>query len=127
VRLLLDEHLSPDVAGALRHRGHDVDCVTERAQLRGRPDVEILTAAAAEGRVVVTENVGDFASLGSRRLPSRKPHHGVVLVPRRKFPGSADAFGLMIRALDALLVAHPGEDDLVGDVVWLGRVDVDLA
>jgi hypothetical protein len=125
VKLLLDEHFSPDIAESLRRRGHDVMTVAERRDLRSRPDITILIAAAMEGRVVVTENVRDFAPLGSRRLPSRRPHWGIVLVPGRAFPGSRAGFGPIIRALDALLAAHPGDDDLVGNVIWLKPVLAD--
>lgn len=125
MRLLLDEHLSPDIAEALRSRGHDVVAVTERRELRGRPDVDVLVVAAAERRVMVTEDIRDFAWLGLRWLPTRRPHHGVVLVPRRSFPRHPAGYGGLVRALEALLAAHPGDDDLVADVVWLKRPDPD--
>ena len=119
MRLLLDEHLSPEIAVALRQRGHDVVAVAERPDLRRSADIAILAVAASEGRVVVTQNVRDFAALGARRLPSRKPHAGVVLVPRQRFRGSRSGFGLLIRALAAFLDAHPGDDELAGRVIWL--------
>jgi len=121
VKVLLDEQISPAVAQALRRRSHDVVAVGERRGLLSRPDLDVLVAAAAEGRIVVSENIRDFARLGAHRLPSRQWHHGVVLVSRRGFPGSRDGFGLLIRALDVLLATHPGDDDLVGEVVWLKR------
>lgn len=119
MRLLLDEHISPNVAASLRERGHDVVAVAERTELRGRRDIDVLIAASAERRAVVTEDVRDFRTIAARRLSSRKPHSGVVLVPQRAFPRRRDGFGRLIRALDALLAAHPGDDDLVGDVIWL--------
>jgi hypothetical protein len=125
VRLLLDEHFSPEIAESLRPHGHDVVAVAEREDLRGRADAVILAAAAAERRVVVTEDVGDLMSLAARRLPDRKPHRGVVLVARHAFPRYRSGFGAIIRALDALLAAHPGDDDLVGNVIWLAGVPAD--
>jgi predicted nuclease of predicted toxin-antitoxin system len=125
VKLLLDEHLSPQIAESLRSRGHDVVAVVERPELRGRPDIDVLVAAAAERRVVVSEDIRDFARLGLSWLPSRKPHFGTILVSRRSFPRHPAAYGRLVRALEALLAAHPGDDDLVGDVIWLRRAAPD--
>jgi len=121
VRLLLDEHYAPEVASALRDRGYDVVAVAERQDLRRRTDIDILVAAAEVGRVVVTEDAKDFMPIGLRRLPSRQPHSGIVLVSPYAFPRSRNGFGLLIRALEVLLADHPGDDDLVGDVIWLKR------
>jgi predicted nuclease of predicted toxin-antitoxin system len=121
VRLLLDEHLSPAIAESLRRSGHDAVAVAERDDLRGRRDSAILAAATSEGRSVVTADVADFVVIGARRLPSKQPHKGVILVARRAFPRSS-SIGPIVRALDALLTAHPGDDDLVGDMIWLRRI-----
>ena len=101
MRLLLDEHLSPKLAEVLRRADHDVVAVAERPDLRGRPDGDILDVAAAEGRVVVTMDIADYATIGARRLPSRHPHHGIVFVSRRTFPRARDGFGLLVRALES--------------------------
>jgi hypothetical protein len=95
--------------------------VAERADLRGRPDIEILGAAAVEGRVVVTMDIADYAIVGARRLPSRQSHHGIVLVSRRRFRLARDGVGLLVRALELLLTRHPEDGDLVGEVSWLER------
>lgn len=119
MRLLLDEHLSPIVAASLRRRGHDVVAVAEHVELRGQADIDVLMAASADRCAVVTEDVRDFRTIAARRLASRGPHWGVVLVAQRAFPRSSEGFGRLIRALDALLAAHPGDDELLGDVIWL--------
>jgi hypothetical protein len=125
VKLLLDEHFSRRIAVALRRRGHDVVAVAERDDLRCQADVSILAAAGAEGRVVVTEDVADFLTLGARRLPDRRQHRGVVLVPHPAFPRHRPGIGRLTRALEALLVSHPGDDDLIGSVFWLKRAPGD--
>ena len=119
MRLLLDEHLSPEIAASLRSRGHDVVAVSERGELRTAKDIDVVVAAAREQHVVVTQDIGDFVRLGARRLPDRRWHSGIVLVAPRAFPTSRNGFGPLIRALEALLLDHPGDDDLIGDVIWL--------
>jgi len=120
--MLLDEHFSPEIAASLRRHQHDVVAVAEREDLRGKVDPALLAAAATERSVVVTEDVGDFMPLAARRLSDRKPHRGVVLVSRQAFPRHRAGFGRLVRALETLLAQHPGDDDLVGSMVWLERV-----
>lgn len=125
MKLLLDEHYAPELASSLRERGHDVGAVAERIDLRHLVDVDILAVATAEGRAVVTEDAKDFVPIGARRLPSREAHFGIVLVSPNALPRSRHGFGRIIRALDTLLTAHPGDDDLIGDVIWLKRAPED--
>jgi predicted nuclease of predicted toxin-antitoxin system len=119
VRLLLDEHIDPHVASALRRLGHDVVAVAERADLRGRTDADLLIVASAEPRVLVTADLQDFARLGARRLSNLRPHHGVVVFTQRTFPTSTRGVGRLADALARLLEAHPGDGDLDELVVWL--------
>ena len=51
--LLTDENIAPDVVTGLRARGLDLRTAWDE-QVIGRPDVEILERASAQGRVVVT-------------------------------------------------------------------------
>ena len=76
-RLLLDEMLSPKIGAALEDRGHDVTVVTQRPDLMALHDDEpILAAAAAEDRVVVTVNIGDFAPSTPNGPPKAGPTPG---------------------------------------------------
>ena len=64
MRLLLDEHYSHTIAEELRRRGVDaVATQNERPELEGQDDDVILRAATLERRVVVTNNVRDYAPL----------------------------------------------------------------
>jgi predicted nuclease of predicted toxin-antitoxin system len=54
--LLADENIAPDVVAGLRARGFDLRTAWDE-QLIGRPDVEILERASAQGRVVVTHDL----------------------------------------------------------------------
>jgi predicted nuclease of predicted toxin-antitoxin system len=119
VRLLLDEHFSPEIARQLRSRGHDVVAARERADVHGLADSELLALATVERRAVVTENVADFVELHRTSVVTRQPHHGIIFTSPRQFPRTRRAIGRMVRALDGLLGAHPLDDALTDQTWWL--------
>jgi predicted nuclease of predicted toxin-antitoxin system len=119
VRLLLDEHFSPEIARQLRGHGHDVVAARERTEVRGLTDANLLALATAETRAVVTENVADFVELHRRSVVTRRPHCGIVFTSPRQFPRTRRAIGRMVRALDALLSAHTSSDALADQTWWL--------
>jgi predicted nuclease of predicted toxin-antitoxin system len=120
LRLLLDEHLSPEIARQLRELGHDVTVVAERADLRGRPDRVQFATLPGEQRAIVTRDLGDFRPLLAEALRRGSKTYGLVCVPRR-FPLSRDAIGRIVAALDALLQAHTEVDAAItlGGEIWL--------
>lgn len=61
MRLLLDEHLAPEIARRLRSRGHDVDAVAERPELVSLSDGELFARMAVERRAILTNDVPDCA------------------------------------------------------------------
>jgi predicted nuclease of predicted toxin-antitoxin system len=115
MKLLLDEHLSPDIAEALRTRGHDVVSVLEIG-LEGKSDQVIWRRAIVEGRVVVTYDKGDFLGLYRLFFQEGIHHPGVVIISNRTIP-SSDLGGL-IRALERLLQSDP---DLADQSVFLRK------
>jgi predicted nuclease of predicted toxin-antitoxin system len=120
LKLLLDEHLSPEIARQLRELGHDVTAVAERADLRGRPDRVHFATLPGEQRAIVTRDLGDFRPLLAEALRRGSKTYGLVCVPRR-FPLSRDAIGRIVAALDALLQAHTEVDAAItlGGEIWL--------
>ncbi len=74
---VVDESTGTAVAAFLRGLGHDVLSIVESMSQADDPD--ILKLAAAEKRIVVT-NDKDFGELVFR---SRKPHRGVILLRLR--------------------------------------------
>lgn len=84
MKALLDEQLSPRIAELLRKRGHDVQAVGERPDLAGASDQLILDVAAAEHRVVITNNVKDFRPLAAQRLARGQSHGGLILLPSKR-------------------------------------------
>ncbi|HVB26867.1 MAG TPA: DUF5615 family PIN-like protein [Mycobacteriales bacterium] len=120
MRLLLDEHLSPEIARQLRQRGHDVVAVSERADLRGRADRVHFASIPDQQRVIVTRDLADFRPMLAETLRHGRITYGLVCVPRR-FTLNRAGIGRIVRALDALLVAHPQSDAVaaLGGELWL--------
>ena len=120
MKLLLDEHLSPEIARQLREHGHDVVAVGERTDLRGRPDRVHFASLPDEQRAIVTRDLGDFRPLLAEALRRGSSTYGLVCVPAR-FPLNRDGIGRLVAALDALLQAHPEVDAAVslGGEIWL--------
>ena len=120
MKLLLDEHLSPEIARQLRERGHDAIAVGERTDLRGRPDRVHFASLPEEQRVIVTRDLADFRPLLAEALRRGTPTYGLVCVPAR-FPLNRDGIGRLVAALDALLQANPEVDAAIslGGEIWL--------
>jgi hypothetical protein len=120
LRLLLDEHFSPEIARQLRDRGHDVIAVGERADLRGRSDRVHFASLPDQRRAIVTRDLGDFRPLLAEALRAGSETYGLVCVSRR-FSLSREATGRLVRALDSLLRRHPELDAAVklGGEIWL--------
>lgn len=117
MRALLDEHLSPQIAGLLRQRGYDVDAVVDRPDLVGRSDRIILEAASSELRAVVTNNVKDFRPLASEWLAHGRIHAGLILLPATH-TRTRTAVAALTNALERVLHEHP--DGLAGSERWIG-------
>ena len=110
MRLLIDEMYPPAIAEQLRRRGHDVEAVTARAELRSLSDPELFRAAQDQRRAVVTENVADFISIVGGYDHRGQAHHGLVLVDPAKYRrGHRRTIGRMVTALDRLLRETGGE------------------
>ena len=125
MKLLLDEMYAPSVAALLRDWGHDAVAVKERRDLIGLSDEDLLRAATAEGRAVVTEDVYDFAALDRRISAAGQNHSGLVLAHARRFPRSVGNHERVLAdALAAFLSEHSAIlDDVESFVWWLERPD----
>ncbi|HEX8134306.1 MAG TPA: DUF5615 family PIN-like protein [Actinomycetes bacterium] len=124
MRLLLDEHYSPEIARQLRTRGHDVVAVAERADLVGLGDEEFLRRMAREQRAIMTNNVKDFLPLVGRAAVAADDHAGLLLTSDRSMPRRSDAIGRFVEALDAFLQRHQGSDAYRNQVPWLSAPGV---
>jgi predicted nuclease of predicted toxin-antitoxin system len=120
LRLLLDEHFSPEIARQLRQRGHDVVAVSERAELRGRPDRVHFASLPDQQRAIVTRDLADFRPLLAEALRRGSPTYGIVCVSHR-FPLNRQEIGRLVNALAALMDANPTPDAIIkqGGELWL--------
>lgn len=119
MRLLLDEHYPKEIAAQLRKRGHDVDCVQERAELLTRGDDAVFAAAVREERAVVTEDVRDYVRLLEHTIAGGDDCFGLLITSPRTLPRTQGGIGLIVRTLDAFLRIHASRDALVNQVRWL--------
>jgi hypothetical protein len=81
-RFFTDEDIYGAVAPALRRAGVDAISTPETAPL-AQSDESQLERAAADGRAIVTFNVGHFAELHSRWMEEGRHHAGIVVSQQR--------------------------------------------
>jgi len=108
--LLLDEMFTAVIARRLGERGHDVAAVVADQALLGLSDEQILIAAAADGRALVTANIKDFAPLDAAYQATGRSHAGLVLISTKTFPQDRSFIGAVVESLTKLLA----EPDLLG-------------
>ena len=118
MRLLLDEHLSPDIADALRERGHDVVAIEERSDWLQLTDDQVIQLAHRERRGVVTNNLRDYRPRAAALVASGEGHWGMVFVPGSYRRSRRDT-GRIVMALEAILSARPEDDGLSNQETWL--------
>ena len=122
LKLLLDEHISKEVAEGLRRRNRSlvVECLADWSQgeLLGRDDALCLQEAEREGLTLVTYDRRTFPLLLKVWGEERRRHSGVILVDEKTI-SPADIGGL-IRALSAL-IEEGGEWDWSDRVCMLRR------
>jgi hypothetical protein len=118
--LLLDAHIDPKVASALRKRG--IDAVALRDWREGAflfaSDEVVLRAAAGEARALVTYDVSTIPMLLRLLAESEVDHAGVVFVSHKTIPHRR--VGPLVTAL-AELADRVKETDLINRVLFLGK------
>lgn len=119
MKLLLDEMYDRVIAEQLRSRGHDVVAVTERLDLRGMSDEELLAAAASERRVIVTENAVHFVPAFRDLVARGDDCAGLLVTSPRSMPRSHDTIGLYVDVLERELEMHADDDALRDQMAFL--------
>ena len=110
MRFKLEETLPVSSAAILASAGHDVDTVGQEG-LSGAPDPDVVAAATAAGRVLISLDVG----LADIRAYPPGSHAGIVVL--RLTDQSAAAVGKAVGDL----AAFPDADSLAGTVAVLQR------
>lgn len=111
MRLLLDVHHSPTVAIRLRSEEHDVLAAADDPRLAVLADDELLRAASAQQRAVVTENAKDFDRIARAWATTGEHHAGVVFTsPRRFHRGRLSYPEDFVVALRRLLANPPADE-----------------
>jgi hypothetical protein len=111
LKVLLDEMYPPALAEALRADGIEASTAAD-AGLPGRSDADLLAAAVAEGYVVLTENVADFARLASEHLTTGGHHPGVLIALSSRFSRRPGGIPTIAAAVGAAATT-PLEDRIV--------------
>jgi hypothetical protein len=107
VKLFLDAHISARrIAAPLREQGHDVRAADEERELDGLTDDELLSIAAAEGRIFVTFDVKDFPVIARRWAEAGRAHAGCAIVVGIDH----GEFGAILAAIAHELAARPQAD-----------------
>lgn len=112
MKLLLDEMHAPSIADELGRDSLDVVAVASVADLRGASDEVLLAHAASAGRVLVTENVVDFAPLADQWATANRLHPGLIFTNPKRFNRATLTYpGNLITALRRFLHNPPTDGD----------------
>ncbi|MGQ0467747.1 MAG: DUF5615 family PIN-like protein [Sporichthyaceae bacterium] len=117
LRFLLDEHYPEWLAAELGAAGFDTVSVVASGQLRGVDDTTVLAFAAAERRVVVTEDVTTFTAA----IAAVSDHVGVVFCHHARFPRTRPGLVRLRLALEALAESPPAGPGVLPVVWWLDQ------
>lgn len=116
IKLMLDVHLDPELADALRRRwpNLDVQSATEPG-LAVLSDPLLLEMLDEDGRVLVTRDVNTMPEHVKTRMSAGLTHGGMIFVPRT-IP-QADTRQLLRRLME--LIEREGHADWRSRVFWL--------
>lgn len=122
LRLLLDEHVSPDVADGLRRRTKSLEVHAlgewEEGRLLGQSDETILAVAAAAKLTLVTYDLRTIPPLLKMWAESDRHHAGVILVDGKTI--SSSDIGGLVQALGKL-AREAATWDWTEQVIFLRR------
>lgn len=122
LKLLLDEHISPDVADGLKRRnpGLVVHWMSgwEDGDFLGKDDFACLSRAFQQGLTLFTYDRRTIPPLLKRWAEEGRPHGGVIFVDEKTIPPSD--IGGLVRAI-ARLFKETGKWDWTDRIYFLRR------
>lgn len=118
MKLALDHHYPTAIAEQLRRAGHDAAAAVEQDRHR-EPDEALLRLCVADGRALLTNNVGDLVVIARSWAVRGQSHAGLVLTSDASLPRTRAMIGTYVKLLDALLRDHPADGALADRVHWL--------
>jgi hypothetical protein len=89
------------------------------AGLEGVDDESLLTAAVAQDRALLTNNVRDFALLARQWAARGDDHLGLAFTPDTSMPRARETMGLYVERLGELFEQNPGDEALRNRILWL--------
>ena len=111
IALLTDEDFNARIIRGLLRRAPDLDLMTVNAAgLAGRPDADVLSWAAAAGRVLVTHDVNTMINAAVERVVGGQPMPGVIAAPQQVGIGAAIS--------DLALITSGAEPDELDGQIW---------
>jgi uncharacterized protein with PIN domain len=115
MKIALDHHYSRVIAETLRASGHDVVAAVERGWER-EEDETLLALCEQEQRVLMTNNVADFAVIVQRWAAQGRSHAGLIFTSDSSLPRNRGTIGKYVELLTALLLDGAEPD------VWRDRI-----
>ncbi len=117
IKLLLDVHLPPEAAAALKRRFPDLDVKSiHETDWAALPDEVLLELLDAENRVLVTRDVNTMPGHTKARIAAGKTFAGVIYADSKKLR-QTDTRGLIRRLIE--VVAKHGNEDFTCRSGWL--------
>jgi predicted nuclease of predicted toxin-antitoxin system len=98
VKLLLDEMYSAGLAEALRAANVDATMAAELGHA-GRSDFDVFAPAVADGYVLLTENVADFARIAADHLTAAQHHPSVLIALSSRVSRRPAGPGVLVAAV----------------------------
>lgn len=114
--LIFDVHVHRGACRRLRHEGLDVVHAGD-VGLGEAEDIDLLMAAADEGRVVVTRNYKDFAPLVDSLVAKARSFPGVLFLSPALSPSD---LGAHVRAVRRWCDAAGEENPVRNTAGWIG-------